>query len=73
MADELKVGVVGGSGIVGMKAATPGRYFISGVAYPDFLLFDADSLTKGTKAVRAAGYFGDDWSLKRGQIAWRKR
>ena len=34
------------------------------------ILFSADMLRTGTDGVRAIGWFGNDWSLERGDIAW---
>ena len=46
--------------------------FTSGVAYPDCLLLDAKSLSGGATEIRAAGYFGGDWSVEAGEFAWRE-
>jgi hypothetical protein len=47
------------------------RYFVSGVAYPDLVIFDAGVLREGNRAIRAAGFFGLDWQVESGEIAWR--
>jgi hypothetical protein len=47
------------------------RYFVSGVAYPDLVIFDSSVLREGGSAIRAAGFFGLDWQLETGDIAWR--
>ncbi|MEX0936899.1 MAG: prolyl oligopeptidase family serine peptidase [Pirellulales bacterium] len=65
------VGVVGGTGLVGMKLTDRLRYFVSGVAYPDVLLVGPEYLTEGTQGVRMAGFFGLDWQLDSGEIVWR--
>jgi pimeloyl-ACP methyl ester carboxylesterase len=69
--DTAMVGVVAGTGPVGMRATDRLRYFVSGVAYPDFVLFGSKFLTEGTSELRALGYFGLDWSLENGEIEWR--
>jgi hypothetical protein len=69
--DAALVGVVSGTGLAGMRATDRLRYFVSGIAYPDLLLFDADALTRGADEVRAAGYFDLRWSLDDAEIAWR--
>jgi hypothetical protein len=51
-------------------AASPGQYFISGAGFPDLLLFSAEVLRTGTAGVRAVGWFGNDWSVERGDIVW---
>ena len=69
--DNALVGVVGGTGIQGMRLTTRLRYFVSGVAYPDFMLFGPNVLTEGTEDIRAIGYFGNDWKVDSGEIVWR--
>jgi len=70
--DVASVGVVGWTGVAGWIAASPGQYFISGAGYPDLLLFSAEALRSGTDGVRAIGWFGNDWSLERGDIVWNE-
>jgi len=66
------VGVVGGSGPAGMRLTTRLPYFVSGVAYPDCIVIGPEMLTRGTEGVRAAGFFGLDWSVETGDFAWRE-
>jgi dienelactone hydrolase len=68
--DVASVGVVAWSGREGWVAASPGQYFISGAGFPDLLLFSAETLRSGTDGVRAVGWFGNDWSIERGDIVW---
>ena len=68
--DTASVGVVSGSGVAGMRVTDRLPYFVSGVGYPDWTLLGADTL-KGA-GVRAAGYFGGDWTIEKGESAWRK-
>jgi pimeloyl-ACP methyl ester carboxylesterase len=70
--DIAMVGVVAGTGTAGMKAVNGNRYFISGSGYPDVLVLSADMLFKHFDGVRAAGYFGIDWSVENGEFAWSK-
>jgi hypothetical protein len=70
--DVASVGVVAWTGKAGWVAASPGQYFISGAGFPDLLLFSAEALRSGTDGVRAVGWFGNDWSLERGDIVWNK-
>lgn len=65
------IGVVSGTGLVGMHCTNRLRYFVSGVAYPDLVIFDAGVLRDGERAVRAAGFFGLDWQIESGEIVWR--
>jgi pimeloyl-ACP methyl ester carboxylesterase len=70
--DESLVGAVTGTGVVGMRLIDRLPYFISGVEYPDCLIVDPSVLSKGVDGVRSAGFFGPDWSVERGEFAWRK-
>ncbi|MCS6858694.1 MAG: hypothetical protein NZT92_00055 [Abditibacteriales bacterium] len=66
------MGVVSGTGIVGMRLTDRLPYFVSGVAYPDCIVLGSEMLTQGSAGVRVAGYFGLDWSVMRGEFAWRE-
>ena len=68
--DVASVGVVAWTGPAGWIAASPGQYFISGAGFPDLMFFSAETLRSGTDGVRAIGWFGNDWSLERGDIVW---
>jgi hypothetical protein len=70
--DVASVGVVAWTGKAGWVAASPGQYFISGAGFPDLLFFSAEALRSGTDGVRAIGWFGNDWSLERGDIVWNE-
>ncbi len=66
------VGAVAWTGKAGWLAASPAQYFISGAGFPDLLILSAESLRAGTAGVRAVGWFGDDWSLEKGDVAWNE-
>jgi dienelactone hydrolase len=68
--DVASVGVVAWTGRAGWVAASPGQYFISGAGFPDLMLFSAETLRSGTDGVRAIGWFGNDWSVERGDIVF---
>ncbi len=68
--DRANVGIVAGTGLPGLRATERMPYFVSGVAYPDVLIYDADLWSVGIDAVRASGFFGTDWSVRNGEIAW---
>ena len=70
--ETASVAAVAWTGPAGWVAASPGQYFISGAGFPDLLFFSAESLRFGTDGVRAIGWFGDDWSLDRGDIVWNE-
>jgi len=69
--DVASVGAIAATGPVGMRAATRIPIFVSGVGLPDVVVFGADVWTKGVAGVRAAGFFGNDWSLETGDVAVR--
>jgi dienelactone hydrolase len=69
--DTAMVGVVGGTGPVGMRLTNRLRWFVSGIVFPDFTILGPKVLSEGTADVRAWGYFGTDWQVDSGDIAWR--
>jgi hypothetical protein len=42
-------------------------YLVDGVAYPDLTVFEDRG---SSEIVRAAGFFGNDWSLETGEMVW---
>jgi hypothetical protein len=68
--DAASVGVVAGTGVAGLRVTERLPYFVSGVAYPDFTILGADVLERDTAGVRCCGYFGSDWTLEGGEVAW---
>ncbi|HEV8000181.1 MAG TPA: hypothetical protein VGP63_09900, partial [Planctomycetaceae bacterium] len=69
--DVASVGAVSGTGVKGMRLTDRLPFFVSGVGYPDCVLFGPDALLKGLAGVKAAGFFGNDWSVEHGEFAWR--
>lgn len=67
---DRHVGLVGGSDLAGMKLTNRSPYFLSGAGYPDLLVLGRESLTKGSAGILKAGFFGNDWSVRNGDIAW---
>lgn len=70
--DRAMVGVVAGSGLSGMRATNQLGYFVSGTGYPDCLVLDSEFLSRGGAGIRAAGFFGLDWSVDNGEFAWQE-
>ncbi|MBL0177000.1 MAG: hypothetical protein IPP94_17385 [Ignavibacteria bacterium] len=64
------VAVVSGTGIDGMRAVMPLGYLSPGLPFPDLLVGFSDIFTRGEDAIVAAGYFGTNWSVETGDIAW---
>ena len=69
--DRACVGVVTGTSVAGLKLTDRLPYFLAGVAYPDVTILGPDMLTNGIEGIRAAGFFGLDWSVTNGEFAWR--
>ncbi|MFN0058385.1 MAG: prolyl oligopeptidase family serine peptidase [Planctomycetota bacterium] len=70
--DAALVGVVGGTTVAAMRACDRLPYFVSGVAYPDFTVFEPRLLLEGADGLVVAGYFGADWTVDGGEFAWRE-
>jgi poly(3-hydroxybutyrate) depolymerase len=70
--DQAAVGVVSGTGLIGLRLTERLPYFTSGVAYPDVTLIDANVLAAGSAIPLAAGYFGDFWDVESGEFAWKE-
>jgi pimeloyl-ACP methyl ester carboxylesterase len=70
--DTALVGAVSGTGLPGLRLTDRLPYFVSGVAYPDWIVLDGMSLTRGVEGIRGAGYFGLDWKVESGESAWRR-
>jgi len=71
--DIASVGVVGGSGILGMNLTNRRLYLSPGYPFPDLMLFNSEFTTKGIDGVEAAGYFGLDWSVDKGEFVWKNQ
>ncbi len=65
------VGAAAGSGAIGARLLDRLPYFMSGVAYPDWVVCGPETLANGLDGVLGAGYFGNDWSLNPAATAWR--
>lgn len=63
------VGVVAGTGIRGMKATQGNSYFSGITGFPDVLIFKTDMLKDGLSGVMVSGFFGNDWSVEKGDFA----
>lgn len=61
--DFSSIALIGGTGVKGMHAAEANQYFAGGSGFPDFMIFSLNMLTTGESAVKAAGYFNNQWQL----------
>lgn len=66
--DIAYVGVVSGTGLIGLKLTDRVPYFLAGVAFPDCSVFGAETLSTGAEGARIAGFFGEDWSVENGEF-----
>lgn len=57
------VGVVAGTGEVGMKATSPNNYISGITGFPDVMIYKADALKNGLEDVLVAGYFDNEWKV----------
>ncbi|GAB4022869.1 alpha/beta hydrolase [Spirosoma migulaei] len=57
------VAVIGGTGLKGMRAASANQYFAGASGFPDFMIFGLDMVRDGSKGVRMAGFFDNNWKL----------
>ena len=70
--DYASIGVVAGTGMIGLRLTGKFAYLSAGVAYPDFTLVEPKVLESGAAGVVAAGFFGNDWGVASGEFAWRE-
>lgn len=69
--EEASVGVVTATGEIGMKSAYANWYILNGTTFPDVMVFDQSIFTEGMGGVIASGFFGNDWSVEKGDFVWR--
>ena len=55
----------------GMKASYMNHYLVNGTTFPDVLIFDDAVLRNGISEVKCAGFFGNDWSIEKGDFVWK--
>ncbi len=68
--DRASVGVIAGTGPVGMRLTQRIPYFQSGVGVPDWIVLGAEATAKGIGGIRGTGFFGNDWSLSPDDSGW---
>jgi fermentation-respiration switch protein FrsA (DUF1100 family) len=62
------VGVISGTGIKGMNLVNLAPYFDQYVNLPDIVIFNSGILQSDESGVKFTGYFGNDWSLEKGEF-----
>jgi poly(3-hydroxybutyrate) depolymerase len=60
---NASVGVISGTGLKGMRAANANQYFAGASGFPDFMIYSIDMLHEGTKHLKSAGFFDNNWNL----------
>lgn len=69
--ETASVGVVGGTGLLGMRVTDRLPYFVSGVHHPDWFVLSPTALFDGEGAVIGAGFFDASWWYDPSESAWR--
>jgi hypothetical protein len=70
--ESAMVAAVSGTGLAGLRLTERLPYFMSGVAFPDCTVLSAETLKTGSAGLPACGFFGNDWSVERGEFAWKE-
>lgn len=70
--DVASIGVITATGMEGMKAAYANHYLVNGTTFPDVMIFSDGVLNDGISGVKCAGFFGNDWSVEKGDFIWRE-
>jgi pimeloyl-ACP methyl ester carboxylesterase len=66
--DVACVGVVSGTGILGMRLTNTRPYLYAGYALPDLIIFDSGVNKSGGPGLKLAGFFGPDWKAASGEF-----
>ena len=61
--ENNSIGIIGMTTTKAIRMNFQARYFISGVACPDYVVFGSETLSKGMASVIEAGYFNNNWKL----------
>jgi len=62
--DDNLIGVVGMTSLKAVRMNFQARYFISGVACPDYVVFSPDTLSGTAAGILDAGCFDNEWNLQ---------
>jgi len=62
------VAVVAGTGVQGMRLANLAQFAHPYVSFPDIVVYNSEILKSDEAGVKCAGYFGNDWTIKNGEM-----
>lgn len=62
------VGVVGGTGIKGARAAFINDYLLANTGFPDVMIFNYNALRDGLKEMQITGFFSNKWDIANGDF-----
>ncbi|AFN74828.1 alpha/beta hydrolase related protein [Melioribacter roseus P3M-2] len=66
--DIASVAVLAGAGIKGMKLAELAQFYHPYLSFPDLVVYDSKIIESDDQGVRFIGYFGNDWSIEKGEF-----
>lgn len=64
------VGIIGGTGVAGLRATDHLPIFLSGTGFPDWTILSPEVWSVGAGGIIGVGFFGDDWSVDPADSAW---
>jgi len=70
--NTASVGVVSATGEKGMKAVYANLYLENGTTFPDLIIVNSNVIKEGVAGIEGAGFFGNDWSVEKGDFIWRE-
>ncbi len=70
--DIASVGIVSATGEKGMKATYANHYLVNGTTFPDLIIVNSHVIKDGVAGVEGTGFFGNDWSIEKGDFVWRE-
>ncbi len=65
---DTLIGLIGATGHRGIRLTLPLRTFVSGVGYPDLLIWNIAAIQKGVEHVKLAGFFDRSWGLEKADL-----
>jgi dienelactone hydrolase len=72
--ESALLGVVAGTGTAGSRLLDRLSYFVSGVGFPDLCILGPSAPSGQEKefTILGVGFFGNDWSVDRGEFVWER-